>query len=398
MTSPVKPMPAQEKCQSRHIFYVTDTHSPANFGVTAILNQYAAYFRRQGWPITVLTAGAAGTPVPPGVELREFPLFPGGRSWHYSAKLAAYLQGLNQGSGAIFHLHGVWGAPQWLAARTAVRRGLPAIMTTHDMLSPWHWRYGRLRRWKKLLYWRTLAYPAFRYLTLIHVNTIQERDALAHLFPGQRLEVIPNAIDLHEVDELISEAASAPSPEIEGPYLLFLGCLHPQKGVDLLISAFAQASKGRGFRLVLVGPDTSSAYASSLKALVRSWGVESEVDFLGPIFGLRKWRLIQEAWACCLPSRSEGMSQVSLEVAAAGVPLLTTHEAKIADWQEGGGIMVHPRVEEVAGALERVISWTEQERQDRGRRLRQLVERQFSWEVVGPQWLRLYNQLLEQSG
>ena len=51
------------------------------------------------------------------------------------------------------------------------------------------------------------------------------------------------------------------------------------------------------------------------------------------------------------------------------------------NWEEGGGLLVHPRVEELAKTLDQVFSWSDRERQDRGRQLRQLVERRYSWEA-----------------
>ena len=54
--------------------------------------------------------------------------------------------------------------------------------------------------------------------------------------------------------------------------------------------------------------------------------------------------------------------------------MITTFETGLSDWEQGGGLLVHPRVEDLTGALETVFSWTESERADRGRALRQLVE------------------------
>jgi glycosyltransferase involved in cell wall biosynthesis len=327
------------------------------------------------------------------VGLEEFPVRPEGRIWRYPDGMADYIQRILRDTPAIIHIHGVWFAPQWLAARTAKQKAVPAILTTHGQLRHWHWQDGRLRRIKKLAYWFSLAYPAFRQVTVIHTLTAKERDELAQSFPGQRLEVIPNALDLGEIDRLLSDPGEEPAPQISSPYILFLGRLGPQKGVDVLIEAFTQAVKGRDFRLVLAGPEYGFGYADQLRAAVQKSGLESQVIFLGPVFGLGKWRLFQNAWACCLPSRSEGMSMVSLEAAAAGTPLVTTYEAGVLDWQGNGGLLVHPQVEEVAKALDQVFSWGDRERQDRGRQLRQLVERRYSWKVVGPQWLDLYDEL-----
>jgi len=84
------------------------------------------------------------------------------------------------------------------------------------------------------------------------------------------------------------------------------------------------------------------------------------------------------------------MGLVNLEAAAAQLPVVTTHETGLDDWEEGGGVLIHPRVEELSRALKRVFSWSENERQERGCKLRQLVERRYSWQAVGPQWLELY--------
>lgn len=379
-----------------HIYNITDNHSPSHPGVTAVVTQLTRYLARQGWPTTILAAGAALTAAAEGVQLVEFPLRQGGQSWRYPVKMGDYFKGLNAHSGSLFHLHGVWGAPQWLAARAAVRQGIPSVLTIYDMLSPWHWQQGCLHYLKKMIYWYTMAYPAFRHLTIIHAITPKERDCLTRQFPRNRLELIPNALDLEEVDSQLAASQRIPSQANNCPYLLFLGRLHPQKGVDILINAFARSNKGQNFRLVIIGSDFTPEYTAKLKSQVRLLGIEKQVTFLGPIFGLQKWRLYQDAWAGCLPSRSDSISITSLEFASASTPTVTTHESGLFDWEEGGGILVQPQVEQVSQALEQVFSWSETERRARGIQSRQLVERRYSWQAVGPLWLELYSRLIEQ--
>lgn len=377
-----------------HIFHIIDDYSPANYGVNQVVRQLTHYLGRRGYQTTILAAGRAETPVPEGVNLREFPLAWGSRRWRYPRGFRAYLDTLGRSAGNLFHIHGVWLAPQWLAARVGARHGIPTVLSAHGMLEPWHWRDGRLRRVKKLLYWYSLAYPAFRRLPLIHAITPLERDHLIPQFPGQRLEVVPNALDLTEADDFLATHEGQPSGPAS-PYLLFLGRLHPKKGLEVLIPAFGRALKGRPFRLLIAGPADSESYAHRLQALVRTLGLETQVSFLGPVFAPQKWQLYRDAWAFCAPSHSEVVGLVNLEAAAVETPVITTHETGLSDWEEGGGILAPPRVEEVSRALELVFSLSEAERRERGRRLRQLVERRYSWEVVGRQWLSLYRELLE---
>ncbi len=371
---------------------VTDNHSPGHPGVTAVVTQISRYLGRRGWPVTILAAGRAEGELPPGVTLKEFPRLWGGNSWRYAPDLVRYLEAGGAGPADILHLHGVWGAPQWQAARFAARRRLPAILSPHDMLSAWHWQDGGLRRLKKQLYWRALAHPAFRHLSVVHAITSQERDVLASQFPGLRLEVIPNAIDLEEADAALATPA-APLEGLEAPYLLFLSRLHPKKGVDLLLSAFARAQNRGAWRLLIVGPDWSAAYTAALRAQARSLGLEGRVQFLGPVFGAGKWQLYRQARAFCLPSFSEVVGLVNLEAAAARVPVITSFETGLSDWEKGGGLLVHPRLDDLSRALETVFSWTESERERRGQALRALVARRYSWDAVGPRWLELYGAL-----
>jgi glycosyltransferase involved in cell wall biosynthesis len=164
----------------------------------------------------------------------------------------------------------------------------------------------------------------------------------------------------------------------------------------LLIEAFAQCRREskRRFRLLIVGPESDPTYSAKLKSLVRLLGVEQNVTFLGPVFGPQeKISLYRHAWAFCAPSQVEVMGLVNLEAAAVGVPVVTTHETGLCGWREGGGLLVHPRVEDLSQALTQIFSWSDSERLDRGHRLRQLVERRYSWQAVGAQWLELYNSL-----
>jgi glycosyltransferase involved in cell wall biosynthesis len=358
--------------------------------------QLNRYLGVQGWASTILTpAGRAGATASEA-DLVKFPLVPGG-VWRLPRGLKAYLGQLNRLGGPILHLHGVWMGFQWLAAKAAQRQKIPALLSPHGMLNRWHLRDWGFKELRKLIYWHTLAYPAFRHIPLIHAVTPRERDELAGWFPGRRIAIIPNALDLEEMDRLLTEARDQASPPMDEPYVLFLGRLHPVKGIELLIEAFAQCVREskRRFRLLIAGPESDPAYSAKLKSLVRLLGVEQKVTFLGPVFGAQeKISLYRHAWAFCAPSQVEVMGLVNLEAAAAGVPVLTTHETGLSGWREGGGMLVHPRVEDLSQALTQIFSWSENERVDRGNRLRQLVERRYSWQAVGPQWLELYASLI----
>jgi glycosyltransferase involved in cell wall biosynthesis len=378
-----------------HIYHITDDFSSES-GVTGMIMQLTRYLAAQGWASTILTAAGRASPVPPDVNLVKFPLVARG-VWRFPQGLKSYLQQLARLRGPMLHLHGVWMGFQWSAARVALHPKVPVLLSPHGMLNRWHLRHLGFKELRKLIYWHTVAYPAFRHIPLIHAVTPRERDELAQWLPGQSIKVIPNAIDLEAMDALLANVGEESSPLVDEPYLLFLGRLHPVKGIDLLVEAFAKAIQGIRckFRLLIVGPESDPSYAAKLKSLVRLLGVEEKVIFLGPVFGpQKKLSLYRHAWAFCAPSQTEGMALVNLEAAAVRLPVVTTHEAGPCGWKEGGGVLVHPQVEELSRALKQVFSWSDRERRDRGQKLRQLVERRYSWQAVGPQWLELYSSLV----
>ena len=114
------------------------------------------------------------------------------------------------------------------------------------------------------------------------------------------------------------------------------------------------------------------------------------------MFGAEKQRHLQRAWVLACPSHSEVIGLVNLEAALNGVPSITTFETGLYDWEEGGGLLVHPRVEEVRCAIEVACSWNGTQRQQRANASRELVLSRYSWRTVLPKWQSLYESLVGQ--
>src|SRR5208282_5225967 len=113
--------------------------------------------------------------------------------------------------------------------------------------------------------------------------------------------VIPNGIDL---PERWKEPA-----ERETHTLLYLGRLHPKKGLAGLIEAWSNVrrkAEQAGWTLKIVGWD-QSGHRTELEALTRKLGAGSSISFAGPRFGEAKAECFREASAFILPSLSEGL-------------------------------------------------------------------------------------------
>gem|GEM_PF-1366242 len=134
-------------------------------------------------------------------------------------------------------------------------------------------------------------------------------------FRADRMSRIPNGVDVDRV------AAAAPvQPLGDAPTILFAGRLDRQKGVDLLLHAFAEVVRELPLaRLLLAG---SGPQALELRELSEGLGLGDKVAFLGRRDDV--WGLLRGCTVCALPSRSEGISNTLLEALAAGAPVVAS--------------------------------------------------------------------------
>jgi glycosyltransferase involved in cell wall biosynthesis len=136
----------------------------------------------------------------------------------------------------------------------------------------------------------------------------------------EKIEVIPNGVDF----ERFATAEPADLTEFgiarDAQVVLSVARLDPQKGIDLLIEAFATlASKFPKAELLLVGDGPSRR--ALVEQVARS-GVESRIHFAG--YRRDTPGLYRAAQVFVLPSRWEGMPNAVLEAMAAGCPVVAT--------------------------------------------------------------------------
>ncbi len=374
---------------------VTLDHSLGAGGTTEAVTLLSRHMAGLGMGVTIVCACAAPAEAPTSVQLHNVKPALLTKSWGWSKQLSITFQQLSSNHpDTVVHVHGVWGAPQWVAARHAHARGIPFVLSDHGMLAPWFWNYkGTGQLIKKTLYWRGMARPAFRHASAVHAVTTRERDWLARLLPTGRFEVIPNAVDLTQINSSSTDESTAQPHNME-PFFLFVGRLDLQKGVDLLISAFARARLASGFRLVVAGPSRSDRYREQLLRLARTSTRNRHIVFTGPVHGLEKWHLYRRAWAVIVPSRFESLGLVNLEAAACNTPTITTHETGLESWADNGGLLIRPNADDLRVALERAANWSDRERRERGMSMRRLVEEQYSWASIRAKWYALYESLV----
>jgi len=228
--------------------------------------------------------------------------------------------------------------------------------------------------------WSLLRRLCYRRADVVTANTDGVIQALKVLGQWRRLELLPNPVPATLEASGLQVASDRRQQEI-----LALARLQPQKGLDLLLRAFALIvpSSRNGWRLTLVGEGLEG---TALKRLSAELGLDDVVSFEG--FRTDTQTFFRRASIFALPSRFEGMPNALLEAMAFGLPSVVSDASPgplemVRDGVEGF-VVPSENVEALARALERLIL-------DQGLRERCGAEARttlaaIDWSVLEPCW------------
>jgi glycosyltransferase involved in cell wall biosynthesis len=336
----------------------------------------------------VSVAGADGCAIAPGRDGgRCFPWdwarVPVVRDLRCSSSLARALHELAPKADVI-HDHGLWLMPNVDAGRAALLARKPFIVAPRGMLAPAALAFSRL---KKRVIWALLQGEVVRRAACIHATSEQEHDEIRDFGLKNPIAIIPNGIDVPELENHRTAASDV------GRIALSLGRIHPKKGLDRLVRAWAQVESAHPeWRLRIVGPD-ELGHASELAALAAELKTE-RVSIEGSVAGDAKTRAYREADLFVLPTLNENFAITVAEALAAGTPVIAT---KGAPWHglasEGSGWWIDHGVDPLAAALANAMVMTRQALQAMGAKGRAWMVRDFSWDRVGRDMLDVYRWL-----
>lgn len=301
------------------------------------------------------------------------------KPWLYSREWKMKVKDLNDKHRFdLFHIHGVWTYPQYVAAKFCIRNKIPFILSVHGMYEPWLWKKGAL---KKKLYFNILSKKLFEKANAIHAITPSEQNNLKKIFKEKKIIEIPNLIK----DSLLSDSSLV---NINEKYLLFIGRLDQIKGIDILIKSFSKINNPN-FILKIAGKIND--YKEELDVIIKDLKLSDKVKFLGLVSGKKKEDLIKKAFVLVAPSYSEVVGMVNLEGAILKTPVITTHQTGLNPlWNDNGGKLINPDEFELEKALREVYNWTNQERNKNGEKLYNFVVKNYSWEKRFKDWKNLY--------
>jgi glycosyltransferase involved in cell wall biosynthesis len=283
------------------------------------------------WLPQLVAAVADRGPAPATTDLPVHALGYGLTSYRYSKNLLPWLRQYGGNYDRVI-VHGIWQYLSFAARRRYAGTNTPYYVFPHGMLDPWFKRTFPLKHLKKWLYWPWADYRVLRDArAVIFTSEEERREARKSFWLYRARETIsPLGVAAPASRNAASENVFlARFPELRNtPFLLFLGRLHPKKGCDLLIDAFARIAN-TDLALVLAGPD-QIGWEKELRARAASLG--HRIVFPGMLEGEIKRDAFAAAGAFILPSHQENFGISVAEALSFGLPVLISNRVNI--WRE----------------------------------------------------------------
>lgn len=290
----------------------------------------------------------------------------------------------------LIHLHGLFTFVSYAAYCSASIAKIPLVVSPHGMLDPWALNNSRL---KKKIFLSLIERRVLDRASAIHVLNAVEECALSQLVTlNSRVRVIPNGVS----KQTIAVNATSVGTRFK---LLFLGRLHPKKGLSELVTSLSILKQSHPeimskLEVNLVGWGNES-YIKRLKSQVHELGLSDNVYFRGAAFDEDKARYFASADAFILPSFSEGLPMAVLEAWSYGLPVVMTPECNLPEgFESRAAIKIQTNPENLANSIAAMLAMPLDDLRAMGQRGLELVGQRFSWDSVAKQYLDMYDKVL----
>ena len=315
------------------ILQLVHTLDPSVGGVAASVLALSRGLARRGHKLDIVVLDDSASPWLADIALPIHALGAGLTSYRYSSKLLPWLKKQGGDYDRVI-VNGIWQYLGFAAWRRYAGSSIPYYVFPHGMLDPWFKETFPLKHLKKWLYWPWAEYRVLRDAAAVIFTSEEERSQARKSFSLYRCreKVSPLGVEAPPISSNAKLEFLSRYPQLQNARIfLFLGRLHPKKGCDMLLEAFAQMRSNDSISLILAGPD-QVGWESDLRRQVTRLNLTNRVVFTGMLEGSMKQGAFANAEAFVLPSHQENFGISVVEALAASVPVLVSNRVNI--WRE----------------------------------------------------------------
>jgi len=317
------------------LLHIIHSVNPAGGGPIEAVKQLGTTLISQGCQVEIASLDPPAAPYLQQCPIPVYPLGPTTLAYGFSSRIIPWLRANCSHYDAVI-VNGIWQFHSFSAWRVLRNSNTPYVVFTHGMLDPWFKKQYPLKHLKKWMYWPWAEYRVLRDADAVLFTCEEERLLARQSFWLYRCREIvvnygtarPTGDPQVELNEFFGSY-----PELRGKNLaLFMGRIHPKKGCDLLIEAFAKVLAPQPeWHLVIAGPD-QVGWQRKLNRRAQQLGIASRISWTGMIRGATKWGALRAAEIFVLPSHQENFGIAVAEALAAGTPTLISNKVNI--WRE----------------------------------------------------------------
>ena len=315
------------------ILQLVHTLDPSVGGVAAAVLALSRGLARRGHKLDIVVLDDSASPWLVDIALPIHALGAGLTSYRYSSKLLPWLKKQGRDYDRVI-VNGIWQYLSFAAWRRYAGSSIPYYVFPHGMLDPWFKETFPLKHLKKWLYWPWAEYRVLRDAAAVIFTSEEERSQARKSFWLYRCreKISPLGVEAPPISSNAKLEFLSRYPQLQNTRIfLFLGRLHPKKGCDMLLEAFAQMRSNDSISLILAGPD-QVGWESDLRRQVTRLNLTNRVVFTGMLEGSMKQGAFANAEAFVLPSHQENFGISVVEALAASVPVLVSNRVNI--WRE----------------------------------------------------------------
>jgi len=315
------------------ILQLVHTLDPSVGGVAASVLALSRGLARRGHRLDIVVLDDSASPWLADIALPIHALGAGLTSYRYSSKLLPWLKKQGGDYDRVI-VNGIWQYLSFAAWRRYAGSSIPYYVFPHGMLDPWFKETFPLKHLKKWLYWPWAEYRVLRNAAAVIFTSEEERSQARKSFWLYRCreKVSPLGVEAPPISSNAKSEFLSRYPQLQNTRIfLFLGRLHPKKGCDMLLEAFAQMRSNDSISLILAGPD-QVGWESDLRRQVTRLNLTNRIVFTGMLEGPMKQGAFANAEAFVLPSHQENFGISVVEALAARVPVLISNRVNI--WRE----------------------------------------------------------------
>jgi glycosyltransferase involved in cell wall biosynthesis len=288
----------------------------------------------------------------------------------------------------VIHMHNFRSYQNNEVLHYAKKYNVPYVLQAHGSLP--YFAKQNLKKLYDFVWGNKILHNASRVIAL-HKTEADQYKKMGVV--EEKIDVISNGIDLSEYESLPERGQFRNKYHIKDceKIILYLGRIHNNKGIDLLIAAYSELVKDlHETRLVIVGPD--DGHLSELKNQTAELGIENKVLFTGPLFNRDKLTAFVDADVFVTPKFS-GLPVTFIEACACGIPIITTTEGDDIDWINNNvGFVVDYDKTQIRNAVHKILT-DDALRKSFGEEGRRLVRDIYNWDNIVQELIELYEKL-----